>query len=161
MLAPQGGANWFLRWGEGRCVSQGPEVGWRRWFPPPSVLRAGGTGQYHAFACNTPLLCPGLQKWQLGFCSLCILSITGPTLAWMQPFLAPYHVSLFCCSRVQRHTLQQRARSCFYPMLSQLSSGKINVLNSGKEFILKITLLRVLFLIFLTFRYDFLNQFYF
>ena len=41
-----------------------------------------------------------LQKWQLGFWSLCIfLSIICPNCTYMQLFVVPYSFFVFCCSR--------------------------------------------------------------
>ena len=58
-----------------------------------------GHVQYPAFAPNTLLLPPALQKWQLEGVFLVFLSIICPNCACTQLFLVPYSFFVFCCSK--------------------------------------------------------------
>ena len=125
------------------------------------MLSAGGTGQYLAFARNTPLLFPALQKWQLGFWSLYLVH-NWPHLGMDAAIFSPLRcLFILLLPSPEAYTIA-KSQIIFSPrIISSLIRGKIDVLTSGKECIFKITLLWLLFLIFLTFRHDFLNQFYF
>ena len=94
LLAPWGGDEFSLMWGEGRGVPRSPLERWLRCFVH---LLLGGVSRGMG---HTLLLLRTLQKWQLDLLvSLYLLSRICSYCTCMQLFLVPYNCFLFCCLR--------------------------------------------------------------
>lgn len=120
-----------------------------------------GHAQYPIFPPDTLFLLHVLQKMAVGFLVSLYLFHKWPHLgmdAAIFSHLGCLFILLLPCPVAYT---AEKSQTIFSPkIISALIRGKIDILTSGKECILKITLLWLLF-IFLTFRHNFLNQFYF